>query len=81
MEQEEPVGVSGAEPQVQIEDALARPPPESAPSSSRVGRRRVGEVAEDGEMDARIEVAEREHLQVLQQRGDAVGAGQQRRAR
>ena len=32
---------------------------------ARVG---VGEVAEDREMDVRIEVAERQHLEVLEQR-------------
>ena len=36
------------------------------PAASRVGR--VGEVAEDREVDARIEVAERQHLEVLEQR-------------
>ena len=37
----------------------------SSGSSRDVG---VGEIAEDGEMDVRIEVAEREHLDVLEQR-------------
>ena len=48
----------------------------SAGQLARVG---VGEVAEDREMDARIEVAEREHLDVLEQRRHRGGARQHRR--
>ena len=42
-------------------------------------RRRVGEVAEDREVDVRIEVAERQHLEVLEQRRHRLGARQHRR--
>ena len=49
-----------------------------AASSGSVLRIGVGEIAEDREMDARIEVAEREHLHVLQQRRHRFGARQQR---
>ena len=43
------------------------------------GRRRVGEVAQDGEMDVRVAVAQREHLEVLDQLGDPAYAREQRR--
>jgi hypothetical protein len=76
--QEEPVGVLGAEPPIEILDAGAR-----RRQDRRVLREVFGigirEVAEDGEMDARVEVAEREHLHVLQQRRHPRGARQQRR--
>ena len=45
----------------------------------RVGGVGVGEVAENREVDAGIEIAEREHLDVFEQRVDAVGARQHRR--
>ena len=70
VKQEEAIGVLGAELEVERLDARARAF-ENRRVSGRVGRARVGEVAEDREMDARIEIAERQHLDVLEQRVDA----------
>ena len=44
-----------------------------------LARRGVREVAEDREVDARIEVAERQHLEVLEQLRDPLDARQERR--
>ena len=78
MEQKEAIGVLGAEPPIEILDAGARGGKDRR-VLGQLARFGVGEVAEDREMDARIEVAEREHLHVLQQRRHRVGARQQRR--
>ena len=43
------------------------------------GGRRVGEVAQDGEVDVRVAVAQREHLEVLDQLGNPADAREQRR--
>ena len=43
------------------------------------GGRRIGEVAQDGEVDVRIAVAQRQHLEVLDQLGDPAHAREQRR--
>ena len=78
MKQEEPVGVLGAEPPVERLDSRPRSGNERriVGQFARVG---VGEVAEDRKMKMRVEVAEREHFDVLQQHGDRVGARQHRR--
>ncbi len=78
VEQEEAVRMAGAEAAVEIDDARPRGVENRrvARPFARVG---VGEVAEDREVDPRIEVAQREHLDVLQQRRDPVDARQQRR--
>ncbi len=47
--------------------------------AGQVARVGVGEVAEDREVDVRIEVAERQHLEVLEQRRHRVDAREQRR--
>ena len=57
----------------------ARAAATSGASSSRIADVGIGDVAEDGEVDVRIEVAEREHLDVLQQRGHRFRARQHRR--
>ena len=67
MEQKEAIGVVRAEPPIEVLDAGARGG-EDGGVVRQLARFGVGEVAEDREMDVRIEVAEREHLDVLQQR-------------
>ena len=73
MEQEEAVGPAVAVLRVERLDAVARPPRISA-SSGSVSALGVGEVAEDREMDVRIEVAERQHFEVLDQVARALDA-------
>ena len=78
MKQEEAIRVFGAEPPIEVLDARARGG-KNRRIAGQLARIGVGEVAEDREVDARIEVAQREHLDVLQQRRHRRGARQQRR--
>ena len=68
MEQEEAIGVlPRTEAQVEIENALAGGR-QNRPVFVAHRRRRIDEIAEDREMDVRIQVALRQHLQMLEQR-------------
>ena len=78
MKQEEAIGVCLAESQVQIQDPLGRRRDDRFVVVAR-RRRRVDEVAQDGEVDARIEVAVREHFEVLEQPGHIVETREERR--
>ena len=78
MKQEEPIDVLGAKPLVETCDARARRL-EQRHIVRHVPRRRVREVAEEGEVDARIHVAQRHHLEVLEERLHPGDARQQRR--
>ena len=78
MKQEEPVGVSFTEPQIEVQDPFARRRQDRSVLVA-LGRRRIDEIAEDGEVDARVQIAEREHLEMLEQRRDGVRAREQRR--
>ena len=68
MEQEEAVRVLAAGPGVERLDAGARAVEDASRHPAASASVVVREVAEDREVDARIEVAQREHLEVLEQR-------------
>ena len=77
MEQEEPVRMPFAEARVQ--DVDPRPGGgEDRLVLGHLARGGVDEVAEDREVDARIEVSERQHLDVLEKPGHVGHARQQR---
>ena len=77
MKQEEPVGVAHAE--LAVERFHARPRAfENRGVFRSVDRARIGKVTENREMDAGVEVSQREHLDVFEERIDARGAGQHR---
>ena len=78
MKQEEAIGVLRAEAPVERLDAVARRR-ENRRIAGHLARLGVGEVAEDREVNERVEIAEREHLHVLQQRRHRGDARQQRR--
>ena len=69
MEQEEAVRVPDAEAFGEQGDAGARGV-EDRLIAWQIADVGVGEVAEDREMNVRIEVAERQHFEVLEQRSD-----------
>ena len=65
-EQKEAIRVAGAEALIETSIPSARR--RESPRRRAVPRIGVGEIAEDREMDVRVEVAQRQHLDVLQQR-------------
>ena len=77
VEEEEAVPPALAEAGVQRLDAAAGRG-EDGFVPGQLARRGVGEVAEDGEVDAGVEVPEREDLEVLELPLDALHAGEQR---
>ena len=78
MEEEEPIGVPGTESPIERLDAGTRRR-QHRRVTRHVARRGVGEVAQDREVDVRIEIAERQHFEVLQQRRHRRLARQHRR--
>ena len=78
MKEKEPIGVLGAEPLVEGVDAGARRL-EQRRVIRHLARRRIREVAQDGEMDVRIHVAQRHDLEVLEQGLHPCDARQHRR--
>ncbi len=77
MKQKEAIRMFGAEPSIEVLDTRARGG-ENRRIAGQLAGIGVSEIAEDREMDARIEVPQREHLDVLQQRRHRGGARQHR---
>ncbi len=78
MEEIEAIGVFGTEPRVEGLDPRAGGR-EHRRIPGQLARGRVGKIAEDREVDARIQVSEREHLEMLDKRRHSRDAGQHRR--
>ena len=76
MEQEEPIRVPAAEPAIQLQDAVARGRQDRLVAVA-LGRLRVAKIAQDGEVNAGVEVAVGQHFHVLEERHDAIRARDQ----